>query len=111
MNNLLDFEPKFSEDEMAMATFLATFSQICTSYPKINPQTHMRSICRSKGETKENPKKGNVEFVDPYSWGAKKLLKRTKDYYNEMLASGYLSDLDEYDEDNNTFEYQRTKRF
>ena len=70
MNNLLDFEPKFSEDEMAMATFLATFSQICTSYPKINPQSHMRAICRSKGEPKENPKKGNVEFVDPYSWGA-----------------------------------------
>ena len=110
MNNLLDFEPKFSEDEMAMATFLKTFSEICTSYPKITPQSHMKAICRSKGEPKENPKKGNVEFVDPYSWGIKKLLKRTKDHYNEMLVSGYLSDLDEYDDENNSFEYKPTKR-
>ena len=106
--NILDLEPRFNEDEIALATFLQTFHQICTSYPKINPQTHMRTICRSKGEPTENPKKGTVGFVDPYSWGAKKLLKRTKDYYNEMLISGYLADTDEYED--SEFEYKRTKR-
>jgi len=39
-----------------------------------------------------------------------KLLKRTKDHYNEMLMSGYLSDLDEYDDENNSFEYKPIKR-
>lgn len=106
--NILDLETKFSEDEMAMATFLATFSEICTVYPKINPQTHMRTICRSKGEPTENPKKGMVDFVDPYNWGVKKLLKRTKDYYNEMLISGYQADTDDYED--TEFEYKKTKR-
>ena len=33
--NILDLEPKFSEDDVAMATFLKTFSEICTVYQRL----------------------------------------------------------------------------
>ncbi len=71
----------------------------------------MRAICRSKEETVDNPKKGDVQYVNPMDWNIKKLLKRTEEYNREMVDSNYLPDSDSYLEDNeNDYEYKRKNR-
>lgn len=105
---MIDLKPNFTEDQMALSKFLTLFNGVCTTYSKITPQNHMKAICRSKGETLDNPKKGDVQYVNPLDWNIKKLLKRTEEYNKELFDSGYRAEDDSYDESID-FDYKRKR--
>lgn len=100
---MIDFQPTFSDEQMARAKFLTLFSSICENYPKINAIVHLNTISRSKGELAQNPKEGIV-YVDSKKWEYRKLLKRTEEYYREMQSNGYNPETDEFDD--NEFNYK-----
>lgn len=103
---MIEFQPTFSDEQMARAKFLTLFSSICESYPKRNALLHLQSIGRSKGELEQSPKEV-VVYTDPLNWDYKKLLKRTEEYSKEMQSNGYNPETDEFDD--NEFSYKRKR--